>query len=231
MSIVLRCHDCDRDIELTQRPSSGKVVCPTCHTMLAVGEPGEGEGEAADAAGGVYTTVQVKNCPLCNKETTPAAVLCINCGFNFQTGKQTRKIVRVKTMEREWWWGLIPIYFSIVRLRKTKEGETRLTVTHNLCFIPASTIEIDLRDCQEIWTDYRQGFGALGWAITLVLILLCVLPGLLWWIWAFSKPTYILRLPRINQAPVTLYEGMIETKMQDILDNLVEMGELKIVRK
>jgi hypothetical protein len=227
MTILFRCHDCEREIELAQRPSSGKTVCPSCQAMLVVPQP----GEQPDEPGLAYRTVQVKRCPRCNKESKPAAVICIHCGHNFQTGRQTRQIIRVNTMQREWWSGPIPFFFITVRLRKTRDGAALVRVTYNLFYIPLTTAEVDLGDCDEIWTDYRAGFGVVGWTITLFLMLLCLLPGIIWWIWAFNKPTYIVRLPRIKEPPLTLYEGMSETTMLDLLDTITELGKLKIVRK
>jgi ribosomal protein S27E len=227
LDIVFRCHDCEREITLPERPANGKIMCPSCRTVLNVPEP----GSAAEETGGTYTTAQVKRCPQCNKETTSAAVICIGCGYNFQSGKQTRKVVRVKALERSWWYGPIPLFHKIIQLQKTRTGEALVTVTDHIFCIPIGTTEIDLRQCQEIWTDYRQGFGVVGWTITLILFLLCVCPGLWWLVWAFNKPTYILRLPRHKLSEITLYEGMNGDTMRDLLDSIAEMGQLKIVRK
>jgi hypothetical protein len=227
LDIVFRCHDCDRQIALPERPANGKITCPSCRAILHVPEPG-GVPENPHVA---YTTPQVKRCPQCNKETTAEAVLCVGCGYNFQTGQQTRKaVVRVKTMKRTWWYGPIGLFHKNIALRKTTTGATLVTVTTHLTFLRVGTTEIDLSDCDEIWTDYRQGFGPMGWSLMVVLLLMCGCPGLVWWLFAWNKPTYIVRLPRYKASPITLYEGMSEDTMRDLLDTIAEVGQLKIVR-
>jgi hypothetical protein len=222
MNILLTCHDCERPVELAERPRDGKILCPTCGTLLIVPLPGDTTDQTAD----VYLTPQTKRCQQCNREVAAAAVICIDFGFNFQSGTKTRKVVRVREVERNWWFGAIPVYFSDVRLRKTTDGAEIVTVTDRLL----ATTEVDLRQCREIWTDYREGFGAVGWTITLLLCLFCVIPGALWWWWAFSKPNSIVRLP-YKKYCVTLYDGWSETTKNDILDTISAMGRLTIVRK
>jgi hypothetical protein len=226
MNIVLTCHDCERLIELTERPKDGKFLCPTCGTLLIVPAP----GAAADEPDGVYATPGVKHCPQCKKAMAGDAVICIDCGFNFRSGRRTEKVIRVQEVERSWWYGAIPVYFFDVRLRKTRDGREIVTVTDKLLFMPLNTTEIDLRQCREIWTDYREGFGAVGLTIMLLLCLFCLIPGGIWWWWAFNKPNSIVRLP-YKKSYVTLYDGWSDTKKNDILDTISAMGGLTIVRK
>jgi hypothetical protein len=229
MSIVLRCHDCERRIELPARPEGGKITCPSCRTVLTVPEPGEEEAVDPTTA---YAGPQLKRCPQCEKEMPAEGVLCINCGYNFKTGKVTKKVVRVKSSRHHWWFGPIPFYYVNGRAEKTKQGESLAAVTVHVLGIPLGTTQVDLRNCHEIWTDFRSGFGIIGWAIMIGLLLLCLVPGFFWWVWALNKPTYIVRLAHGKNSALTLYEGMSETAMRGVLDALEEMAPtLKIVRK
>jgi ribosomal protein L40E len=226
MSINVTCHDCERRIELDERPESGKIKCPTCRSLVAVPEP----GETVDKFDKTYALPEVKPCPKCRAEMPPDAKICINCGYNFRTGKQTAQVLNKEQIHRSWMFGAIPVFYTVVDLDQTKKGEQWVATTHHLLGIPLGSTEIDLRKCDEIWTDFRQGFGAVGWTIMLLLCLLCVIPGLFWWGLAFGKPNYILRLPH-RKSYVTLYEGWNERTMRDILDTLREIKQLEIVRK
>jgi ribosomal protein L40E len=227
MSITLTCHDCERRIELPERPESGKVYCPSCRTRILVPK----EGEAEDEVGDTYALPRVKRCVECDAELPARATLCVNCGYNLRTHRKTERAVRVKEVSHGWAFGAVPLYVVDACLRRSRSGRQEVSLRPQIFFIPIGTTTIDLRDCDELWIEYRQGFGPVGLTIMLILCLFCVVPGLIWWILAFSKPTYIIRLPVGRGAHVTLYEGSSEATMQEILDTISSMSDLNIIRK
>jgi hypothetical protein len=225
MSINVTCPDCERRIALDDYPAGGKVACPSCRAVLYVPEPA-----TAEQADNTYALPEVKYCPKCRMDTTPEAKICVNCGYDFRTGKQIGRPVRSEPMVRSWIFGLIPLYFTMVKVEQTSKGKQRVSTTPHLVGIPLGRTEIDLSRCDEVWTDYRQGFGPFGWTIMGLLCLCGLFPGLIWWGLAFYKPTCLLRLPYRNSS-VTLYEGWNQITMRNILDTLCELKQLEIVRK
>lgn len=95
-----------------------KVKCPKCSAPIVVGEsrvvgatPGapaaEGGARVSKAGAGFNPMVelldeaQVKTatrgplCPNCSSELKPKAILCVECGFNIQTGERVRRVSQI----------------------------------------------------------------------------------------------------------------------------------------
>jgi len=68
------------------------VACPKCKQPLRIGAPpapapvGGGISDLLDEAG--FDNVQGPRCPQCSKPVQFGALLCVNCGFNLQTGEK-----------------------------------------------------------------------------------------------------------------------------------------------
>ncbi len=73
------------------------VACPKCKQPLKIGPapaaapapapvPSGGMSDLLDEAG--FDNVQGPRCPQCAKSVLPNALLCVNCGFNLQTGER-----------------------------------------------------------------------------------------------------------------------------------------------
>jgi hypothetical protein len=225
MRITLTCHDCELCFELDERPQSGNIRCPSCRTLLAVPAPGE-----SGRADKTYAVPQVFRCPKCKREMEEGAKLCINCGYNVQTGKQLTREVRVREVHRSWEFGFVPFFFTGIELDQTRKGGQWLAVTQRVLGIPLGTTEIDLRDCKEIWTDFHAGFGIFGWVVFWLLCIPCFLPGWYYYQLAYYKHTYYLRLPYRNSY-VTLYKGWSQATMKDILESVCAIRALEVVRK
>lgn len=83
---------------------AGKAVrCPKCKQPLKIPAPAAAPAQAS--AGGLddlfdeagIAPKQGPSCPKCNAELKPNAVLCVSCGFEFQTGEH-RQGVKVQSM-------------------------------------------------------------------------------------------------------------------------------------
>jgi hypothetical protein len=81
MAIQVRC-SCGKQVQAAGEQAGRNVRCPSCQRLLIVpGEPEEPRG---------YGVAQVRQCPGCNREWPLATVVCIDCGYNFETGRKMR---------------------------------------------------------------------------------------------------------------------------------------------
>lgn len=70
------------------------VACPKCKQALKIGAPAArapapvagGISDLLDEAG--FDHAHGPRCPQCSKPVQPGALLCVNCGFNLQTGEK-----------------------------------------------------------------------------------------------------------------------------------------------
>lgn len=220
MLLTLRCPGCEHPIEVQEPFRAANVVCPHCHCAVPV------------QALGSYTVDQGKPCPICRTECESAAVLCIQCGYDFRTGRQFQKEVRVRPCSSSWLSGLLPLgIYTAGQLDREPDGTVTLIVTEYYFFMQLARHEIDLKDYPAAHARHFRGFGARGTVLMLMLLFLGVLPGLAWLIMAIVRDTYVIELPLRKDMALTLYEGWFESKWRDILDALEECGQMEIVRK
>jgi hypothetical protein len=220
MTLTLKCPDCDRPIEVQDQFSVGNVVCPACRCSVPV------------QALGSYAIHEGKPCPNCQAECEPSAVLCIQCGYDFRTGRRVQKVVRVQPYNFCWMSGLIPLgMYTAGQLQRDEDGFVTLSVTEHYFFIPLARHELDLKEYPEVHARHFRGFGARGLILLLMLLFLGIIPGLGWIILAFTRDTYAIELPLRKDIQINLYEGLFESKWREILDVLKEYGQTEIVRK
>jgi ribosomal protein L40E len=121
--------------------------------------------------------------------------------------------------------------FATVRVHRTKQGKTLLTKTSYFVFCPAITREVNLKRYAAVVIEHTVGFGPIGIGIMIGLVFLGVIPGLIWWYWAFTKDTFrvFLRGHRRDEE-LTLYRGMSLAVVKDITETVQEVGGLSIER-
>ena len=74
--ITLNCPDCGEKYELDDDMAGKKAACKCGAVLFIPKTPDLPEGK--------------KSCPTCNTITDNESVLCVSCGFNFETGGRTR---------------------------------------------------------------------------------------------------------------------------------------------
>ena len=101
MPIVVQCGTCKKQFQAGDHLAGKQVKCPGCQTVLLI--PGGQSAPAADPHPmdallsdeiplrhkGAAGPAEIK-CPGCGTPVREDAVLCVDCGYNFRTG---RKIV------------------------------------------------------------------------------------------------------------------------------------------
>ena len=109
MSIKARCAGCGTSFQAKDSLAGKRVKCPKCAQPIMIGQPvatraqaakGVAKGGSAAAAGAhnplldLLDEVQVKPavrgpvCPNCSKAMSHLAVVCVECGYNVETGKK-----------------------------------------------------------------------------------------------------------------------------------------------
>jgi hypothetical protein len=127
--------------------------------------------------------------------------------------------------------------FITLRLLRTGKGKVLLTRVIHLFFIPAIRSEFNLQRYEAlVIADAGTGFGPVGWIVllgtTLLLLPFGVVPGLVWWYWAFTRQNFRLDLkPDRRGPPVKLYWTPSDPTVRDIADTLQEVAGLRIERR
>lgn len=127
--------------------------------------------------------------------------------------------------------------FTTLRLVRDGRGKVLLYKRVFVCFVPCIFRTANLRRYGAVAIiDGPRGFGLIGWTVFLGLflvgLLVGVVPGLIWWYWAFTRPSYAVALRvRHGEGLFTLYRTGSDTKMRDIVDTLQELAPLEIERR
>jgi DNA-directed RNA polymerase subunit RPC12/RpoP len=113
MPIKAHCGSCGATFQAKDSLAGKKVKCPKCSAPIIVGSSKVAgtvgnEKKAAVGAAGVRNPLldlldeaDVKSaargplCPNCSTEMKRGAILCVNCGFNTETGEKIRRVVQV----------------------------------------------------------------------------------------------------------------------------------------
>jgi hypothetical protein len=80
MNKIIECPNCFHRVRVDAERSSAALKCLRCGHLLDTSEE-----EQAPAYG-----LGVRVCPKCNKDSAADAVVCLDCGYNFETRKQHR---------------------------------------------------------------------------------------------------------------------------------------------
>ena len=124
MSIRFACEHCQSKLNVADKYGGKRVKCPKCAQPIKVPAAEADPGEdllapiepAAPAAGGwgqgtrthlddlldeagVKEAVTGPTCPACGSEITEGALICIECGYNFESGEQMATMMSQDTLE------------------------------------------------------------------------------------------------------------------------------------
>lgn len=100
MTIQVTCQ-CGKKLSAKPQLAGRQVKCPNCGESLvvpgstqkptrkALQPTGDGLGDLLDEAG-IANSVGAESCPSCRSELDPEALLCVNCGFNRESGKRIK---------------------------------------------------------------------------------------------------------------------------------------------
>lgn len=126
--------------------------------------------------------------------------------------------------------------FATFRLERTERGETLLTRTQWVSFIPVLSNVIEPAKFDRILIHREGGFDFLG-----LIIFICVLaltlplggcPGLIWWYLALVYPSYSALLDKKkDDRSVQVYHGWSDAQVRELVEIFKELTDLPIERK
>jgi hypothetical protein len=127
MSLDFACPECSRQLRIGDQFAGKKVLCPSCRKVVTAPSGAVSVTPNADliipllepdapppGTPAPMQVVPIDNqpatpadagdcCPGCGRFLAPAAVVCLDCGYNRKTGKQHRTVSRRR--ERTWYLG------------------------------------------------------------------------------------------------------------------------------
>jgi hypothetical protein len=99
VTIQFPCSGCGRPLRVNDSRSGSLMRCSKCQAVCTV----------PAAAPAMVGDTDAEGCPKCGKPMAPKAVLCVECGFNRNTGQQFKK----KSKRRALHWGKSP--YTVLR--------------------------------------------------------------------------------------------------------------------
>jgi hypothetical protein len=177
-----------------------RVRCPVCAAVVVVPEL-----PASAAAPAGYAVQQPRKCPECKRVWPAETVVCVECGWNFSTGKRHRPTYA--ELDRHVDFGLTAIgSYTRLAVHRDSKGDRTLTRKDWLLFIPLGTSVLDLDGYEAVVTDFTPG----GWDYS---------------------DTFVLDLRGKEKRTRRIYAGGDEPTMKAIVDMLQEVAQLRVERK
>jgi hypothetical protein len=200
MPITVEC-SCGKRFQVADDRAGHKVRCAVCQEIVPI----PGRAEEAEAG---YAVEDMRKCPKCKRKWPGETVLCVACGYNFQTGRAVERtydiVNRIIDVGARW----LGIYTRLHFFRGRK-GEAVLTISKKFLFIPAGTRTIDLGDYNAVLTDCALGSTGED-----------------------SAPdVYYLYLEGPRQRTTRILRTTSEWKMHEVVDTLKELADLTIKRR
>jgi hypothetical protein len=194
MAIEVQC-PCGKRLQADDEQAGRKVRCPACNTVVDVPAPAEPAG---------YAVERVRKCPGCKREWPTDTVVCVECGYNFETGRKMRTKYHIpdRVVEVRGLLGTRTRY----RVSRGVRGKPWLSVSQTLFSIPLGTRNYDLSAYRAILTDCAVGDEE-------------------------SSDVFYLELEGPGERSVNIFRSSNEEAMRELLDLVVQAGRLEIKRK
>jgi len=102
MPIKVACH-CGASFSAKDELAGQTLLCPKCHQPLTISPPQQ--ARASNGMDDLFEDVGLKEvrgprCPQCGVGVQPNAVLCVQCGYNLQTGEKIQGLTNRSSSER-----------------------------------------------------------------------------------------------------------------------------------
>jgi len=121
--------------------------------------------------------------------------------------------------------------YDRIDLKRNKRGQVQLSKTWRLCFRERQTMKIVPWEYEGIKIMRNYKFQLMDFLLFLMLLVMGVIPGILWWMWVMNKATYYVALTQRHGFPeLSLYHGSSETQMDEIAQILINATGLPCER-
>jgi hypothetical protein len=141
MPIDFECPNCLRDLTFEDAQAGTQVKCPNpkCRAEFTLPDPAE-----ADAPYGLGIEVV---CPHCQKGMAPDAVVCIECGYDFRTGKKVHRRMEEKDVVQR-------VDGTRFHFHRDRKGRWELGVEGRLLGVKTGARDFDLGRYQAVVAAY-----------------------------------------------------------------------------
>jgi hypothetical protein len=196
VGIEVQC-SCGTQVRALDEMAGRSVRCPACQGLVRL------PGKSAEQAG--YGVEEVRKCPSCKHVWPADAVVCLDCGYNFETGRKMR--TRYKVSDHAITVGITWLgFYSRYTIFRGKRGQPCLKVIHKILFFSAGSATYDLSQYRAAVTNYISGTRD-------------------------DPEFYEVELEGPGKKTVKIYSGANEEKFKELLDVLSQVGRLEIKRK
>jgi hypothetical protein len=106
-------------------------------------------------------------------------------------------------------------------LIRSESGKVRLIQTWRVCFVAQSSQAIRRSEYEGVVSGKGRAADFWDWFVQVILLILGIVPGVLWWYFVIRPDTYFVALTRDHGFPErTLYWGWDERQAQDMARTL-----------
>jgi hypothetical protein len=149
MPITVECPECYRQVSLPDESAGTTYQCSHCRTVIEI--PGS---SPKDARKGYGVERRTRTCPGCARRLAPEAVVCIECGYDFRSGKRIRKR---SGDARSWVYGVPALgWYTRYAILQDRKGDWFLVIRSYFLFLPMSARQYDLALYEAACTDFRS---------------------------------------------------------------------------
>ena len=141
-----------------------------------------------------------------------------------------------------WWSGAIfPFLFlsatllfiagsyDRIDLTRSAKGKITLSKTWRICFVEQRPIRLVLGDYESTGTSMHAERNFMDGAVVVWLLFCGILPGVLWYIFVFNRPTFQAALCKDHgYAAFILYRGKDEKHMRDLAETVSEVCQFPV---
>lgn len=161
----------------------------------------------ADPQTDAYQLESIRTCPKCRKQWPEKTVICIDCGYNFRTGKKLERAHAAREDFVELGTRAIGSY-SRYTVRQDRDGRRSLILESWLLWVPSAPRILDLWNYDTIATDYGVEYGD-----------------------QHSVESYSLELQGPRAQPVEIWSGSSDDDMRALIGLLQKRAGLTVRRK
>jgi hypothetical protein len=190
MAIHVKCA-CGKEVKARDDQAGVKVRCSSCRAMVRVPEE-------------EYGVERVRKCPGCKREWPVKTVVCVDCGYNFESRRKLKTTIRVpdRVIDVGVVWLGCYVRYRFFRIGSEALG---LNWSRKFFFIPLGNYNYNLKEYSAVLTDFVAGNDD-G-------------PDMLY-----------LRLEGRGKRTVTIYSSPDEEKFKELVDLISQAGGLEVKR-
>jgi hypothetical protein len=120
--------------------------------------------------------------------------------------------------------------FETIRIRRNKKGQTEVTSTWRICFVPLQPKKIEWRNFEGVAWGHYDATSVIDWMIVIFLLPGCILPAIVFWWYVIRSDRYFAAFARDRGYPDTyLYRGMKEQQAKEIAQTATDATGLPLV--